>query len=88
MREIGLFEKVRLLEARVNRLESKMRMSHKASDDKALYSVNEFLSQFAIGRTAFYEEVNEGRLKPVKRGKRTLIPAAEAEKWLKAHEAF
>lgn len=39
------------------------------------WRVNDFCMAFGIGRTKFYQLVNEGRIKTVKLGSRTLIPA-------------
>ena len=50
--------------------------------EKAAYSVNEFLEVYGIGRTTFYQEVEAGRLKIKKLGKRTLIARSDAELWL------
>ena len=52
--------------------------------EKQAYSVNEFLSSFAIGRTMFYREVNEGRLKINKIGNKTVVTASNAKAWLNA----
>lgn len=48
------------------------------------YGVAEFLAEFDIGRTKFYEEVGAGRIKAFKRGHRTLIRAEDAQEWAKA----
>lgn len=48
----------------------------------AALTVDAFCRQYGVGRTAFYEEVKAGRLKPVKLGRRTLIPTKEADRWL------
>lgn len=52
--------------------------------EKELTPVQEFLHKFSIPRTSFYREVNTGRLKTVKRGRRTFITRAAADKWLKS----
>ena len=52
------------------------------STEKGAYSVNEFLAWASIGRTAFYREVNEGRITITKFGTKTLITAANANAWL------
>lgn len=54
----------------------------KNQTEKAAYSVNEFLAAYGIGRTKFYQEVDSGRLKIRKLGKRTLIAKSDAETWL------
>ena len=45
-------------------------------------SVNEFCTAYGIGRTLTYAEIKAGKLKPVKIGRRTLIPVAAAADWL------
>lgn len=45
-------------------------------------SVEAFCQWASIGRTAAYREISEGRLHVRKLGRRTLIPLAEAERWL------
>lgn len=49
---------------------------------KQAYSVNDFLDAFSIGRTMFYREVNDGRLKIHKIGTKTIVKAADACAWL------
>ena len=55
-----------------------------ADDDapRGAFSVRDFCQWAGIGRTAFYEELKTGRLAAKKFGKRTLIPIAEAHRWL------
>jgi hypothetical protein len=45
-------------------------------------TVEAFCRWASIGRTVAYREIGEGRLHPRKVGRRTLIPVAEAERWL------
>lgn len=47
-------------------------------------SVKEFCRITSIGRTRFYVELREGRLHPIKVGRRTLIPMNEVDRWLQA----
>lgn len=47
-----------------------------------LLSVSEVLATLSIGRTSFYEMVAEGKLRPVKIGRRTMIVAAELEAFI------
>lgn len=49
-----------------------------------VYTVNEFLEIYKIGRTKFYQEVDSGRLKIRKLGRKTLVLAKDAEAWLNA----
>jgi excisionase family DNA binding protein len=53
--------------------------------NKVAYTVEEARHMMNIGRTKFYEEVKAGRLRTVKLGKKTLIPAAEPAKWVTVH---
>jgi excisionase family DNA binding protein len=46
------------------------------------FSVDEFAKSAGLGRTTVYVEIKAGRLLPVKVGKRTLITANEAQRWL------
>jgi len=50
---------------------------------KRAFTVDEFCEIYNVGRTRFYEILNEGIGPKTKRvGKRLLIPVVEAEKWL------
>ena len=49
---------------------------------KGAFSVEEFLHWASIGRTKFYEEVNEGRLKLRKIGRKSVITITDAQAWL------
>lgn len=59
-------------------------INNQANDDapRGAFSVRDFCQWAGIGRTAFYEELKTGRLAAKKFGKRTLIPIAEAHRWL------
>ena len=45
-------------------------------------SVQAFCERYDIGRTKAYEEINAGRLKARKAGRRTIITSDDAEEWL------
>ena len=45
-------------------------------------SMAEFCERYGIGRTKAYEELNCGRLRGRKVGRRTLIAEDDAEEWL------
>jgi hypothetical protein len=45
-------------------------------------SLDDFCQRYRIGRTKTYEEINAGRLKARKAGRRTIIPEDDAEEWL------
>lgn len=49
---------------------------------KEAYSVEGFCEAYSVGKTTAYEEINSGRLKAKKKGRRTLIPSAAAQAWL------
>lgn len=51
---------------------------------KAAYTIAEFTEAFGIGKTKLFEEINTGRIKARKNGKRTIITAADAQAWLDA----
>ena len=50
--------------------------------DQGAFTVDEFMHFARIGRTKLYSEINEGRLKVRKLGRKTLILRADAENWL------
>ena len=47
-----------------------------------VFTVQEFCQHYKIGRSKTYLELDSGRLRAVKLGKKTLIRADDAEKWL------
>ena len=59
-----------------------MRVSESITDVGGLFTVNEFCKWASIGRTKLYAEMNAGRIVAKKFGSRTLIPRAEAQKWV------
>jgi excisionase family DNA binding protein len=50
--------------------------------EKRAFSLAEFCIRYDVGRTTAYAEIKAGRLRVVKVGKRTLVPADAAEFWL------
>lgn len=58
-------------------------MAGEARNPKLAYTVQEAMAAIGLGRTRFYKEVKLGRLKTVKAGRRTLVPAAALEDWLR-----
>lgn len=46
-------------------------------------TIGEFLRWANIGRSKFYDEVRNKRLFPKKVGTRVVVPAYEAERWLR-----
>ena len=49
--------------------------------DRVNWRVDDFCRAHGIGRTLFYDEVKRGEIKPIKIGKRTLVPVSEANAW-------
>jgi excisionase family DNA binding protein len=52
------------------------------TSSRLAFSIDEFARLAGIGRTTAYMEVKAGRLRPLKCGRRTLVSAAEAQRWL------
>jgi excisionase family DNA binding protein len=50
--------------------------------EKRALSISEFCGRYGIGRTTTYEEIQSGRLRAVKVGRRTLVTESDAESWL------
>ena len=48
----------------------------------AAFSIPEFCVAHAVGRTTVYQQIAAGALKPRKIGRRTIITAEEARRWL------
>lgn len=48
------------------------------------YDIKSTVALLSIGRTKLYEEIKSGRLKSIKVGRRTLIPAQSLNEWLVA----
>ena len=51
---------------------------------RAAYSVPEAVQITGVGRSRLYQEIAAGRLRSVKVGRRTLIPANAIDEWLAA----
>lgn len=51
------------------------------------YTVNQFIDSFKVGRTTTYQEIDSGRLKTYKLGRRRYISAAAASDWQRRLEA-
>lgn len=52
------------------------------------YTIEEAVKLTGLGKTRLYQELNSGRLRAVKAGKRTLIPHAAIQEWLGSLEAY
>lgn len=48
------------------------------------YDIRSFCAAYSVSRSFAYLEIKAGRLKPLKAGRRTLIPRQAAEDWLNA----
>lgn len=57
------------------------------SSARLALSVGEFCDTCSISRSLFYQEVKAGRILTLKVGKRTLIAATEAHRWLNSLRA-
>lgn len=53
-----------------------------SSDDRAAYSIDEFAKIHGVCRDVIYENIAIGRIRAVKLGRRTLIPASERQRFL------
>ncbi|MDI7864076.1 helix-turn-helix domain-containing protein [Rhizobiaceae bacterium n13] len=51
---------------------------------KVALTIPEFCNLYNVGRSFTYEEINAGRLKIRKAGKKTLILRTDADAWLQA----
>jgi predicted site-specific integrase-resolvase len=56
--------------------------------ERNCFSLEEFCFRNGIGRTTAYKEIKEGRLRPRKVGKRTLISLEEEARWFGSSPAF
>ena len=52
------------------------------ADGELLWSIPKFCARTGLGRTKVYELFAQGKLRPVRVGRRTLVPVAEARRWL------
>ncbi len=50
---------------------------------KSVYSIKEFCDFYTISRTTFYREVDAGRIRPRKCGRRIIITQRDAQRWLR-----
>lgn len=57
-------------------------MTHPLFPPKLGYSIQEFAFQTTLCRAQIYNEIAKGRLHVKKAGRRTIIPAQEAQRWL------
>lgn len=52
-----------------------------AAEPAVFLTVQRFCHDRSLPRSSFYKEVNAGRIKPVKRGRRTLVHQDEAKRY-------
>ena len=57
-------------------------MQNNNTETRAALSVSEFCSWAGISASTFYRELNAGRLKTHKIGRKTVIKTVEANSWL------
>jgi excisionase family DNA binding protein len=57
---------------------------HEPRSRQRAMSLPEFCERYNVGRTLAYEEINAGRLRARKVGKRTIISHDDAEDWLRS----
>ena len=50
------------------------------------YSISELVEASTISKSEIYEDIKAGKLATKRRGRRQIILAAEAKRWLEAHE--
>ena len=50
--------------------------------NKLAYAIDEVCDVSGTGKTAVYEEINTGKLRAVKRGRRTLVLTTDLQNWL------
>jgi hypothetical protein len=62
-------------------------MNIQSAPQREAFSIDEFCTAYGIGRTLAYAEMKAGQLKPVKIGRRTLIPVSAAADWLASKSA-
>lgn len=59
-------------------------MQNYQTSNRLSYTVRDFCAAVGIGRSKFYELVGDGKLNTVKLGTKTLVTAAEAERFIKS----
>jgi len=61
--------------------------THLAGEEPRLYSVENIMSLLNVGRTKVYNEMDSGRLRSVKVGKRRLVSARALDEYIEKLEA-
>ncbi len=54
------------------------------SNERGAMTVDEFCGWASIGRSKFYQEVNEGRIKLRKIGRKSIVTFSDANAWLES----
>ena len=52
--------------------------------ERLCYSVDDAATLMSVGKRSLYREIASGRIKVVKMGKRTLVPAGAIQDWMEA----
>ena len=52
------------------------------------YSISESCAKAGEGRTGIYKAIREGKLRAVKRGRRTLVLAEDLRRYVESHPAI
>lgn len=50
--------------------------------EKRAYEINEFCKAFGVGRSFIYEQIADGKLFAKKIGRKNIITAEEADRWV------
>ncbi|SUS08657.1 Excisionase (fragment) [Candidatus Defluviicoccus seviourii] len=52
-----------------------------------MFSIRELTEITGLGRTSLYSEIKRGYLRPLRIGRRTIVPADEVRAWLQRRAA-
>ena len=69
-------------ESQVTPTESEAQKQRRERAEIRAYTIRQFCRAHAISRSRLYELIGDGSIEARKNGKRTIITAAEAERWL------
>jgi len=51
---------------------------------KLLLTITDFIAEYTVSRSVFYNEIKKGALKPTKLGARIYVKREDADEWLKS----